>query len=910
MPRISNFKGLITDADGADLPSGASKEQTNVVTSVLGELTPRRGIQPATFSTTATLSSGYDTFQKMCFCKTRKGEVVGVNGLNRGFYWDGVSATSVPLGITAPTVTPTITRAAITVITAIADSNGGSAGGEYRITTSTNHGFETNDTVLVGNVTGTGAMAADINGKKFEITKVSVTQFDLNDTEFSGAYVAGGACSKDGTGTTKGDYLCAYRYVDLQSTPIYSSLSPGTEVTALTADDLTWAAPPASSENRVDAIELWRTTAGVTNVYFKIAQFGASGNITSSADSSGKIIFTVPEGHRVVIGQKITVASSSVGADNATHEVTAVTDTTITTATASTGGSHSGSGGTWTNAGYIDNVDDDTLNISDSENVLLIVANPPTDNTIVGRRFEPPPTDMAYCVMFQDRYFYFGAVNYNKGTIHNANNADNKTITGDGTSWTSEMVGRYIEVSGTNKSVKIETVTDADTIVLEEVLGLAIPDSGKKSYVIAPEKSKWRTIYYSYQDEPESVPSSNALLLQENSGDDDAIIGAMPYGPYLYILSQRHKYALSYSQDPIRDGSIKYIDDRGAFNHDCWDYYGNEAFLMDESGCYKFSGSESTSISDTIQNMFRPDSDGDRIDLTKSQNFFVKCDRAKEKVYFFVCFVGDSGNYPQRALVYNIKRESFDPMHYPVQITSASSVEKNGQSRLLFSAENEKLYLADEGNTDVVTSETKGTCSSSSNTTLVDSSRTFTSGMIGASVYIYGGTGKGQRRTILTASSHTLGVATWTTNPDTTSKYVIGAVVWNWKTSTFEFQESEERSDREIVLNFEPTTNAQTIDVRLYYNKEDTASTFETAQELGDAVQIVYENRQDVVFNIGKNYNELQESVGKERFNFDGMSSIMGYHDHQLAVEMRGYSAAEQQKINAIEIRGVGGGEG
>ena len=900
MPNITTFKGLITDSDGGDLPPGSSKEQKNVVTSVNGELVPRQGIQPATFSATNTIGSGYNTFQKMCFCKTRTGEVIGVNGIDRGFIWNGISTNSVtPLGIEAPAATPTITRSAITTISNVTDSSG-----KYKITTSAPHGFSTGNTVLIGNITGTGSVPGDLNGKKHVITVTSTTAFTIDGSTHTSGYAGGGACSLDGTGTTKGDYLCAYRYVDLQSTPIYSNITTGTKVEALTSDKLVWSSLSAPTETRVDRIQLWRTTAGVTNVFFLIAEFAVSGAITSSADASGKIRFTVPLGHGLVVGQNFTVADSSVGADNATHEVTAVTDTTVTTATNSTGGGHSGTGGTWSSPtdAYEDNVDDDTLNLSEGDNVLLVVANPGTDNTIIARRFVPPPDDMAYCVMFQDRYFYFGVVNYNVGTVGTGGSATN-TLTGSGTAWTTAMIDRYIEIEGQSEAVKITARGSATQLTLEKNVTVA---NGTK-YVIYPEKSRRRTIYYSYQDEPESVPASNAMILQENSGDDDAIVGAMPYGPYLYIISQRHKYALSYSQDPVKDGSIRYLDDRGAFNHDCWDYFENEAYLMDDSGCYKFSGSNSESISEPIHDLFRKDGSGDKVDFTKSANFFVKVDRLKEKVYFFVSFVGDSGNYPTRALVYNIRRESFDPMHYPIQITAASMVEKDGQTRLIFSAENEKIYLADEGNTDVVTSETKGTVSSSTSTTLVDSSKTFVAAMVGASVYIYEGTGKGQRRTILSASSHTLGVAAWTTNPDTTSKYVIGAIEWNWKTGSFPFVESEQTEDREVVLNFDPTTNNQSVDMRFYYNNDDDPTTFEIAQDLGEAVKIEYDNRQDVVVHMGKDYDSLQESNGQESFHFDGMTSFLAYADHKVAFELRGYSGTDRPKIQSINIKGVGG---
>ena len=139
MPKIKVFKGLITDADAGDLPGGAASDQTNLITTKYGEISPREGIQPATFSSEKTIGTGYHTFQKMCFCKTRTGEVIGVNGIDRGLIWDGVADTAVDLGINEPSQVLTITRSSILTISAIADSTGSK--GPYRITTSTDHAF-------------------------------------------------------------------------------------------------------------------------------------------------------------------------------------------------------------------------------------------------------------------------------------------------------------------------------------------------------------------------------------------------------------------------------------------------------------------------------------------------------------------------------------------------------------------------------------------------------------------------------------------------------------------------------------------------------------------------------------------------------------------------------------------------
>jgi len=67
-----------------------------------------------------------------------------------------------------------------------------------------------------------------------------------------------------------------------------------------------------------------------------------------------------------------------------------------------------------------------------------------------------------------------------------------------------------------------------------------------------------------------------------------------------------------------------------------------------------------------------------------------------------------------------------------------------------------------------------GTVTSAGNTTLVDSSKTWTTDQYNNyAVYIYAGTGSGQIREILDTATTTLTVSAWTTNPDATSKYYI-----------------------------------------------------------------------------------------------------------------------------------------
>tara|TARA_R110002020_G_scaffold286683_1_gene502204 strand:+ start:746 stop:3631 length:2886 start_codon:yes stop_codon:yes gene_type:complete len=954
MPNITNFFGLISDADPDDVPGGSSSAQKNVSTHSPGNLVPREGIQPITFSTTATISSSaFNTFQRMCFCRTRLGDLIGVNGLERGFRWDGITTNVEQLGITAPAAAPSISAANLNTadkgkaLTSPYVANNGS--GLYRIT-STSHGLSNGDKVVIGNVVGTGAMQGDLNGVKFTVSGVTTNTFDLVGTIFDGAHTSGGTWSQEGFGATEGIYTFAYRYVDNTATPVYSSLSPATTVTASTNDFFSWSSLSTTTETRAQSqVELYRSTAGVSNVLYRVETISYGG--TPAADE----------------------------------------------------------------------VDDDTLNNLDDEDVVLVLLDPPTDLTLVGRRFEPPPTDRPYVVMFQDRYFYLGVVKYDKGTVatgaatatvtitnytelnsgdkvnlvatdgtnydfvngdqssvngtwesttsnnqtatnlanvintssgpsgtrfsaspsgavvtitQSAGDEDGNTtvtltdsgtagmsktnFTGGGASdatligyetvWTSDMVGRYVEIAGQVAAVKIASFTSATELELAS----AVSVSNGTSYVIAPDAAKRRQLLYSEVDEPESVSAVNEITVQQMTNVDDEVVGAIPFGSFLYILGKRHKYALSFTRTPAKDGSVRFVDDRGAFNHYCWDIHESQMYLMDSMGAYVFSGNQSSTISSPLQDLWRQDGSGDKIDMAKSNNFHVQADRTKERIYFFVSFTGDSGDYPTRALVFNVRRKSWDVMEYPVQLGASTFVEKSGRTRVIVGDENEKVELIDEGTTDIISAEVRGTASASSNNTITKTGiegsgdSNFTSAMVGASIYIYEGTGKGQRRTI---SSRTTTVATvsanWTTNPDTTSLYVVGAIEWNWKSHRMAFPEDDVRNRREVAVTFKSTTGDQRIDLRFYYNNSSTATSNQISQKLGDAIEIQETNKEDAVIFLKAARSALEDITGREKFRFDGMYSGISHGDHKVAIEFRGFSADDVPEIQSIRIVGV-----
>ncbi len=60
-----------------------------------------------------TIKTGLDTTNPMTFAKTRHGYLIGVNGINRGIFWDGRAAAADELGVDPPSTPPTILTPAV-----------------------------------------------------------------------------------------------------------------------------------------------------------------------------------------------------------------------------------------------------------------------------------------------------------------------------------------------------------------------------------------------------------------------------------------------------------------------------------------------------------------------------------------------------------------------------------------------------------------------------------------------------------------------------------------------------------------------------------------------------------------------------------------------------------------------------
>lgn len=172
------------------------------------------------------------------------------------------------------------------------------------------------------------------------------------------------------------------------------------------------------------------------------------------------------------------------------------------------------------------------------------------------------------------------------------------------------------------------------------------------------------SLLYSEIDEPESVPPENELVLQENTLEPDKIVGMIPLGGQLLVAQSTHLYALTYVAQPILDASLLLVAYRGMLNSHCGDVMGGLAVMADSYGMYAFDGSSAEAISAPVDDYWR---DG-IIDFSKSSQFHVRADSATMTVRFYYCKSADAA--PIRALCYCFATKAWWEEAYSVPVSA------------------------------------------------------------------------------------------------------------------------------------------------------------------------------------------------------------------------------------------------
>jgi len=510
------------------------------------------------------------------------------------------------------------------------------------------------------------------------ITHSSISQLSGSDAAFTGG--------TNVLGATGGDYTCFYRYVDQrEGARFYSNLSPFWVTTAVADDGFFWKDLAASSQSRVSHVQLLRTTFNQATTAYVVATLPQNGSVTSIAESGGKVVLTLPLGHGIVAGMRVTVSGSNQTLHNQTFEIASVT---TTTATATIGfGSSSGSGTiTWILEGYTeDKITDGQMVLfrGDYRQKLL-----QTDGRPAANRHAIPPFFKSVCCAFQDRMTYLVDPTYSAGTI--AATADATTITGTSTSWTSDLEGRLICPNPTvdTNTYTIVTVTNATTLTVDKALPTI---AASTTYTVINPPEERNTIYISEQDLPESVITQ--IGIQENVRDEDELVGAIVMGAQYYALKEHSIYRVTWAKNPLLDAQPQLAAMRGAINHNCADQHENVLYIMDEEGPYAFQGNGVQPIGVPVADQWSDQ----LLDFSKKSTWSVRVDPLEELVYFFVTGSGDSGDRPRRSLVYDIRTQTWTKWTYSWDVGDSVKLTHGNQRRLLMGVTNDAFYICNDG---------------------------------------------------------------------------------------------------------------------------------------------------------------------------------------------------------------------
>jgi len=241
-----------------------------------------------------------------------------------------------------------------------------------------------------------------------------------------------------------------------------------------------------------------------------------------------------------------------------------------------------------------------------------------------------------------------------------------------------------------------------------------------------------------------------------------------------------------------------------------------------------------------------------------------------------------------------------------------------GQVRTIASNTGTVLTWTDTGtapaNGDAYTiqAEIRGACLDTSAAGTVEAaSSTFPASPIlkDTSVAIIEGTGKGQIRRVLTHDTDTLNITPdWTTTPDATSKFLVGAIGYEFKGGLHETV--KEQPDRHVEVVYRPTTNANSpndiMNLRLFYDHKTSAETFEHAQEIGDGVK-TEPGTTNALIDLKLSRSTLGDQPGYARLGYGKVRSDRAQGNRWVAFQIQGFQGDDAIRVPEITVEGVGG---
>ncbi len=504
-----------------------------------------------------------------------------------------------------------------------------------------------------------------------------------------------------------------------------------------------------------------------------------------------------------------------------------------------------------------------------------------------------PPSWKSVVLAHLGRMFASGEVAYAEGHVQVSGGS--KQVQGVGTQWPASFTGRAFYVPGAPDVYAIASVD-----VPNQVLTLEIPYGGPDDlfsfYAVRAAPSERRLIYYTPAGEPESWPAFYAIALQE---DGDEITGLMSMSSFLYIIEREHVYRFTFKDDPATDGGVFLSSQRGCLNQRLWVQAEDVAYMLDEQGVHAFSGGQSEPISQSIQDLFRDDTDSPlRVNWSADQTLWsASYSEVHATIRWFVAMTGS--RLPRHALCYNYREQRWWIEEYKRPVCSSARA-RIGVVRVLAGVDHREVLALDSGWTDGPRDPTgvlRGTVTAATAVSLSDSSGNFTADMVNCAVFLTSGRGKGQWRRIVEVESGTRLnlVAPWLTTPDASTAYVVGGIDWRWRGGWFRYTEDIEASNsRDVEMVFAPQ-KVGTMDLELAYNHSQVARVWSVAR---DGPAAVTAGQSLVVV-------DMTFPEGLAALRIDGHRERAATGDRYVSPELSGVQVSEPVRVYRVTVNGA-----
>jgi hypothetical protein len=518
------------------------------------------------------------------------------------------------------------------------------------------------------------------------------------------------------------------------------------------------------------------------------------------------------------------------------------------------------------------------------------------DGTHGANRHGLPPSWKKVAIPHKDRMFYLVDLVYKCHCIVTNGSA---TLTGINTQFTSDMVGRDVYVKGVNAKYTVLSWTSTTVMTLTtNYTGTTDPFA---QVTIRKDPVEATKVYFSEDLLPESVPQDqNFIKPQEHSRDWSAITGAAQLADFLLIFKERQIYRLWFVENPLFDGDLPMVSNRGCLNQNCWVAADDVIYAMDHKGIYAFDSNSSQAISLPIQDLFYLDGDT-RINWEASDQFHATHDPQREEVRFFVCMFSDK--YPRYALTFNYRLNRWFVDSYPQPIASSCTGGLGRKVIPFYGTSYARVAVGDQNHDLCSGDRIYGTVTSATHYSLSDTAASFSDVPVGCPVSIIDGPGVGQTRyaSVVTATKMVFNTP-WMIKPTTASKYQVGSVPWKVKFGKFRFTALPENVQHQVDVHFRPTTNAAWMHLRRYYDHLNTAIQHKLTYDRGD---IGHADKDSADFEIDtKKVRDRGTNPGHVSYELGRTTDKRATSSRVVSLELRGFQGPDRPQIYRLELIG------